>query len=398
MTSTDPDPVLSQRVTVLLIDDQPMIGEVVRRMIAGEPDIDYHYLSDPTKAIELAQEIHPTVILQDLVMPQIEGLELVKQFREVEALREIPMIVLSSKEEATTKAQGFAVGANDYLVKPPDRIELLARIRYHSKGYIALLQRNEAYRRLKESQEHLASEVASAAKYVQSLLPPKIEEGPVKSDWRFIPSALLSGDTFGYHWIDDQHFGFYLLDVVGHGVGAALLSVSVLNAIRSGSLPGVDFTDPGQVMTALNARFQMSQQAEKCFTAWYGVYDLPTREIRYAGGGHPPALLLTGESEATAKLEEMASTGPVIGPFEEMEYATDTVKLGPYAVAYVYSDGVYEIKLPDGKTWPYKDFTAYVMRPDDRKVSLMDRLMTHTLEISGQKSWEDDFSIFELRF
>ena len=79
-------------------------------------------------------------------MPEVDGLDLVTQFRAQDFTREIPMIVLSTKEEATTKAKAFAVGANDYLVKLPDRIELLARIRYHSKGYINLLQRNEAYR------------------------------------------------------------------------------------------------------------------------------------------------------------------------------------------------------------------------------------------------------------
>ena len=71
----------SARVTVLLIDDQPIIGEAVRRMIAGEPDIDFHYLQNPLQAIQTAHSVHPTVILQDLVMPEVDGLDLVTQFR-----------------------------------------------------------------------------------------------------------------------------------------------------------------------------------------------------------------------------------------------------------------------------------------------------------------------------
>ena len=142
--STEPQ-LTQHKVTVLLIDDQPMIGEAVRRMLAGEPDIAFHYCRDATKAIDEAARIKPTVILQDLVMPDIDGLTLVKNFRANEATRETPMIVLSTKEEPAVKAEAFALGANDYIVKLPDRLELLARIRYHSKGYIALLQRNEAY-------------------------------------------------------------------------------------------------------------------------------------------------------------------------------------------------------------------------------------------------------------
>ena len=171
------DPVLTQhKVVVLLVDDQPMIGEAVRRMLAGEPDIDFHYNRDAAKALDEADRVKPTVILQDLVMPEIDGLTLVKKFRAHEPTRETPLIVLSTKEEPAVKAEAFALGANDYIVKLPDRLELLARIRYHSKGYIALLQRNEAYDALLESQHRLANEMKQAAHYVQSLLPEKLKK------------------------------------------------------------------------------------------------------------------------------------------------------------------------------------------------------------------------------
>ena len=285
------DPVLTQhKVVVLLVDDQPMIGEAVRRMLAGEADIDFHYNRDAAKALDEADRVKPTVILQDLVMPEIDGLTLVKKFRAHEPTRETPLIVLSTKEEPAVKAEAFALGANDYIVKLPDRLELLARIRYHSKGYIALLQRNEAYEALLESQHRLANEMKQAAHYVQSLLPDKLKKGDIRTDWRFIPSAELGGDSFGYHWLDDDHFAFYLLDVSGHGVGSALLSVSAMNALRSQALPQTDFRVPGQVLGALNNAFQMEQQNGLYFTIWYGVYHKPTRRIDYSGGGHPPAL------------------------------------------------------------------------------------------------------------
>jgi adenylate cyclase len=140
-------PLAEHKITVLLIDDQAMIGEAVRRMLVTEEDIIFHFCSDPTQAIKIASAISPTVILQDLVMPDVDGLMLVRFFRAKDApTRDIPLIVLSSKEEATIKAEAFRFGANDYLVKLPDKIELIARIRYHSKAYINLLERNEAYK------------------------------------------------------------------------------------------------------------------------------------------------------------------------------------------------------------------------------------------------------------
>ena len=146
------------------------------------------------------------------------------------------MIVLSTKEEPTIKAEAFALGANDYLVKLPDRLELIARIRYHSRGYIALLQRNEAFAALQENQQQLAEQIDAAAKYVRSLLPEPLTGLP-RVDWRYVPCADLGGDTFGYHWLDDDHFALYVIDVSGHGLDSALYAVTIMNVLRSQSLP-----------------------------------------------------------------------------------------------------------------------------------------------------------------
>ena len=199
-------PVFSKHtITVLLVDDQEIVAEAVRRMLAGEPDIRLEYCQDPTKAIDMARKIHPTLILQDLIMPGIDGLTLARFFRASEATRQIPLIVLSSKEDPATKAEAFARGANDYLVKLPDKVELIARIRYHSKAYITLLERNETYDALLASQAALNSELKQAAAYVRALLPARLE-GDIRTDWEFIPSTSLGGDSFGYHWIDADHF------------------------------------------------------------------------------------------------------------------------------------------------------------------------------------------------
>jgi sigma-B regulation protein RsbU (phosphoserine phosphatase) len=393
------EPGLTQhKIKVLLIDDQPMIGEAVRRMLVNEQDIEFHYCKDATRAIEEAIKVSPTVILQDLVMPEIDGLTLVKQFREAESTREIPMIVLSTKEEPTIKAEAFALGANDYLVKLPDRLELLARIRYHSKGYINLLQRNEAYKALQESQRVMAKDVAEAAKYVQSLLPEKLKKGAIRADWRFIPSADLGGDTFGYDWLDDEHFAFYLLDVSGHGVGAALLSVSALNALRSQSLPQTDFRNPGQVLTALNRAFQMDQQNGLFFTIWYGIYHKSTRRIEYSGGGHPAVLLRTGPTVEDARLIMLESEGPMVGAVSDLEFKTSTCQVETFGMLSLYSDGVFEIERSDGSTWPYNDFIKFMGdAPLNGEQASMDRLIEHTKILGGSDEYIDDFSIVELQ-
>jgi signal transduction histidine kinase len=125
----------TDRTTVILIDDQLIIGEAVCRILSSDSNISFHYISDPTQAIQQAIALSPTVILLDMVMPEMDGLMLLRWFRSHPATRDIPIVMLSSKEEAKLKADAFAEGANDYLIKLPDPVELIARIRYHSKAY-----------------------------------------------------------------------------------------------------------------------------------------------------------------------------------------------------------------------------------------------------------------------
>lgn len=140
---------------VLLVDDQPMVAEAIRRMLVDEDDIDFHYCADSSDAVAQILELKPTIILQDLVMPEIDGLSLVKSYRENSETRNIPVIVLSTKEDPRDKSKAFNAGASDYLVKLPDKIELIARIRAHSKSYLAQQQRDEAFKSLREVRKQL---------------------------------------------------------------------------------------------------------------------------------------------------------------------------------------------------------------------------------------------------
>ena len=164
MSMSDPSDALSVsqsavtdfKVRVLLVDDQLIIVEAIRRMLAGQVDVEFHYVTDSTYAEVRAEEIAPTVILQDLVMPDIDGFALIQHYRRNQKLRHVPVIVLSAKEDPKLKAHGFEVGANDYMVKLPDQLELLARLRYHAAGYISRMQRDEAVLLLQDCQRQLA--------------------------------------------------------------------------------------------------------------------------------------------------------------------------------------------------------------------------------------------------
>lgn len=385
-------------ITVLLIDDQAMIGEAVRRMLAEEEDIVFHFCQDPSKAIQMANEVSPTVILQDLVMPEVDGLTLVKFFRANPATVDVPLIVLSSKEEPKIKAEAFALKANDYLVKLPDKVELIARIRHHSQGYINMLERNEAFEALQKSQKILAAELAEAADYVTSLLPAPLKEGEIEACWKFVPSTSLGGDSFGYHWLDDEHFAMYLLDVCGHGVGAALLSISAMEVISNQTLSNTDFHDPADVLSKLNDAFKMEEHNHMYFTIWYGVFNKKSRELVFSSGGHPPAILISGESLEDAKVEQLKTAGAIIGAIPDMKYENAKTEVKKFNRLFVFSDGVYEITKPDGKMWQFKEFVETLSTPENSVLHDVEKFHKIVVDLNGDENLEDDFSMVQLTF
>ncbi|MDQ6978543.1 MAG: hybrid sensor histidine kinase/response regulator [Mariprofundaceae bacterium] len=144
-----------KKFIILLVDDQAIIHEAIRRQLLESPDLELHCCADGGEALKIAAALKPHVILQDLVMPDVDGLMLVQYYRVNPATRDVPIVVLSSKEDAAIKAKAFSLGANDYIVKLPDQAELLARLHYHAAAYENLKQRAGAFRQLKESQQAL---------------------------------------------------------------------------------------------------------------------------------------------------------------------------------------------------------------------------------------------------
>jgi sigma-B regulation protein RsbU (phosphoserine phosphatase) len=165
-----------------------------------------------------------------------------------------------------------------------------------------------------------------------------------------------------------------------------------MNVLRARTLPGTDFAAPAQVLNALAAAFPMESQGGRFFTAWYGIYDRRSRQLTYASGGHPPALLFDGAEPAGRRL---GTGGIVVGAFADQRYVAGTVTLAPGATLYLFSDGVYEVARPEGERWTYDELAAFLAAPPAES-SPLDRLHEHVRRLGGADTLEDDFSILQL--
>ncbi|HSZ57149.1 MAG TPA: GAF domain-containing SpoIIE family protein phosphatase [Tepidisphaeraceae bacterium] len=278
-------------------------------------------------------------------------------------------------------------------------LEILARLAAmaeHELGMVSLIRTQrellETKTHLLEAQQRLQNELAEAAAYVQSLLPPPLEK-PVRIDWQYVSSSELGGDFFGYRWLDENRLAVYLLDVMGHGVGAALFSTSVESALRGNAPVGLAFDDPAAVVTALNAAFPMEENGGRFFSMFYGIYHRRDHSLLYANAGHPPPLLFND-----GQVSNLGSTGMVVGVMPNTKYRADRIAIPPGSRLYLYSDGAFEVELPDGEmlfTEGLQDIISRVSKHDGPQTAEILRLIR---EAQGKTEFKDDVSILELAF
>ncbi|HSV44429.1 MAG TPA: SpoIIE family protein phosphatase [Ramlibacter sp.] len=246
---------------------------------------------------------------------------------------------------------------------------------------------------LAQAEEH-ARDLEKARHYVQSLLPAPIEDGPLRTDWVFQPSAQLGGDVFGYQQLDAQTFAGYLVDVSGHGVGAAMHGVSVMNVLRQRALPQADLREPAQVLRSLNEMFQMDSHDGMFFSVWYGVYDTGTRELRYASGGHHPSYLRA----PGAALEPLQTRNLVIGAMPGMQFRDARTVVAPGSRLYIFSDGVFEVATRDGGQWGLPDFLPVLAAGPEAGLSESARILREVRKVAREGPFDDDFSAVTVTF
>lgn len=377
-------------VQILLIDDDHSIRLLLERTLKRQ-GYDVICASEGEQGLIKAQELHPAMIICDWVMPRMSGLEVCRQVKSIPDLATTFFILLTSLGSVEDRVKGLDAGADDFLCKPIEMNEFIARIR-------AGLRLHQLSQDLTQQKRLLEAELAEAAEYVSSILPKPLEHHCLKINSRFLPSSQLGGDGFDYFWLDDYHLAIYLLDVSGHGLRAALPALAVINLLRSQNLSQVDYYQPSEVLSGLNKTFQMTDTNDKYFTIWYGVYNCKNHELVYASAGHPPVIVFTPNLKQELIETRLKTPGLPVGMFPEANYINKSLFIDSSSRLYIFSDGIYEIEQEDGTMIGLNNFLLLLRNYQQRDTCNLDQLISFLKSYNLKEKFEDDLSIIEVSF
>jgi serine phosphatase RsbU (regulator of sigma subunit) len=248
--------------------------------------------------------------------------------------------------------------------------------------------------KIEETQMKIQSDIDKAKDYILYLLPAKIDDQYISTDWVFIPSSELGGDAFGYYWVDHDHFIFYILDTCGHGIGCALHSISVLNMLKSYVQRHVLLNNPEEVITSLNESFLMEDHSDLFFSMWYGVYHRDSGELKYVCAGHPFPLIINHQSHISVT----AKANVPIGWFSGYQYSSESIKIEPGTRIYLFSDGAYELLKDNNEIMNLKEFYDFLLKENDDKNQELSGLIKKLQQIQEREEFLDDLSLVRIDF
>jgi len=378
---------------LLVVDDNAENSHLLARTLERQGHRTME-VQNGLEALAVLAEKPVDLVLLDVLMPELDGYETLKRIKADAKLRHIPVIMISALDELQSVVRCIEAGAEDYLPKPFDPTLLRARVGA-SLDKKRFRDQEQAYlRQIDETRQRLQSELQEAARYVSGILPEPTDT-PFRIRWSYNPSMELGGDSFGYHWIDDDHFAIYLLDVCGHGVGAALLSVAAINVMRTMSLQNVDFREPAEVLRGLNDTFPMEKHNNMYFTIWYGVYHKGTGRLRHVSGGHPPAVLFApGDSEPRL----LRSPGMLIGAIPGATFQSQEMELPPGSRLCVFCDGAYEIRRDEEEMLDFeKEFLPF-LNAHRASENLPAEVLDWVRGFQTREALDDDYSFLAIDF
>lgn len=377
---------------ILVVDDSEDMRKLICLYLRQDGYVFVDVASGP-EAIKIAAEEMPDLILLDVTMPGMDGYETCQRLKQNPATADIPVLFLTARVDTKDKVTGLDAGAADYILKQTPRGEILARIRNH-------LKIGQLTRQLKENQRLIEADMKAAAEIQQTLIPASVPdmEG-LRMSWRFQPCRFVGGDIFNIIRLDEAHTAFYMIDVSGHGVPSAMITVSVSQMlmqnmdqlVKKEPVKGgyYEIVSPDEVLNKLNRQYPI-ERFGRFFTMVYMMINTRNKYLHYSSAGHPPPILVTGGGE----MKLLEKGGPLIGVCSAAAFESERVEFESGCRVFLYTDGIMDCENESGEFFGADRFYDTVERFKHEPVEkALDHICETVQAFAGSTPLRDDVSI-----
>ena len=327
----------SDKATILAVDDTPENLDVVKGILSD--DYIVKAATSGAMALKIIDKQAPDLILLDIMMPDMDGYEVCRRLKADAATAGIPVIFLTAMEQTTDEAQGFALGAADYITKPVNPPILKARVGTHIALKRSMDELQAAYAIIKKHSERMEQELSVGHDIQMSMLPLDFPAFPDRDEFSLHallkPAREVGGDFYDFFFVDDDHLCLVVGDVSGKGVPAALFMAVTKTIIKSHA---ADDPSPASIITRANDDLSADNPASMFVTVFLAIVNTRTGECRYTNAGHNPPYILSGGNVACLRQRH----GPVLGAVEGVAFREDETLLAADDTLLIFTDGITE--------------------------------------------------------
>jgi len=375
-----------KNVKILLVDDSPLNLKLLEHTLK-QHQFQTNLANHGQEALDMVAETDYDLILLDIMMPILDGFGVMAELRKGEKTKDIPVIFITAMNDSEAKVKGLNLGANDFITKPFNASELVARVRTQ----LRLKFLNE---RIKKQHNSMLKDLSSAQKIQKSLLPTNYPESEALSfAATYVPCTQVGGDLYDVFRIDDDHLGLYICDVSGHGVAAAMITVFIKQTFDTyiEQMSSPERLSPMKTMEKINNAFSEEDFEEYYATIFYAVINEKTLEMKYSCAAHNGRPFIVKEKD---QIVEIGHNALAVGWFKDAEFQEETVSLTSGEKILFYTDGIFEAADTEDKIWglnSFKEFTlaSHFLQPD----AFCDKLLKTLEAYTGRTEQEDDIAL-----
>jgi sigma-B regulation protein RsbU (phosphoserine phosphatase) len=386
-----------KQTTILIVDDSEPIRKLINAYLR-EGGYRVVEAVDGQAGLEFCLQLAPDLILLDIVMPKMDGFSLCARLQNDVNLRQIPIIMLSARDDTESKMRSFELGAVDYIMKPVSKGELLARIKTHLTISRLTYSLQEANRELLVNQEQLLQGLHAAADLQKNLLPKRVPNcKKLHFSSYFNPCREVGGDIYNIQRLDSEHLAIYILDVSGHGFPAAMMTALATQALsgactisppKHGSDEGAaGLASPGEVVWGLNKEFPIDR-FNLYLTIIYLLFNTRDFSFRYCCAGHPPLVHVTSEGDVNL----LDTGGPPVGMDGTWNEGEGRLERGDRL--FFYTDGLIEYCNEGGEFYGQKRLVESMGNSRDLPLqAAVQNVIGELKQFGGQVDADDDMTL-----